>query len=151
MAKRKTHWIDAVQSPVSLTQGSISEFTLVTESELENLSASGLTLVRIVGEMVLTRTSGAPVTKWAIWIAPNYVGVTLPTIWDEDTYQRARVLHTGIDAFPSNCVQTHRFTVDVRAQRKVSQGVFINLSFENDSQVGVMALIYHLRLLFKLP
>ena len=71
MAKRKTQWIDAVQqSAVAVPATSITEQTLVTETELENV-AGGATLIRIVGR-ILTFAVTANATEYGlvIWKFP---------------------------------------------------------------------------------
>jgi len=153
VAKRKTQWIDTVNSTANSLVGAAAPGTIVnevilSENELENVPNS--TLIRVVGNLIFARSAGTPVITAALWLAPNYSGVALPTDWDNDTFQRGSVLWTTMfmDTVGSTTVNHH---LDIRSKRRMTQGMDLNLSIQNHSLAGNTVLFsFHLRCLLLL-
>jgi len=156
MAKRLTTWIDAViTTPVvvigAVAPGTILNDGIVTEAEFENLGRS--TITRVVGQINLNPTLASPVVTMALWVSPEYAGAAKPTDWDQDTFQRQRVLWTYIarPLLGGGLIHSVDIDVDVRSQRKVDSGVGLTLSIQNHSAAGnTFEYTYHLRCLLKL-
>ena len=95
MAKRRTQWIDAINSTPTDVAGIINvDEALVSESELENVGGAS-TITRVVGEIWIHSLLVVPVAGWTIWLHGVYVGSVTLTLWDIDTFQRQRVMATG--------------------------------------------------------
>ena len=155
MAKRRTQWIDTIQTARPSVAGlSMSHVDLVSESDFENLGG-GVTIVRLVGELWFSgeAVADAPTVAWAIWLAAEYAGSANPTILDNDFFQRQRVMHTGMYFRDGTDDHTwYKKDIDIRGKRKVGQGQALKLSFENFA-LGAQAFVYgyHIRTLLLLP
>ena len=152
--KRRTQWIDSLATSEiavagAAAPGTINEQVLVDEAEIENVGGAA-TVTRIVGSITLQRTLGSPVLSIAIWLGSAFVGAANPTDWDQDTYQRSRVLwtyQTLLTTDPAN----RQLTVDIRTQRKLGQGVALQMSVQNHSIANHNAeFTFHLRSLLLL-
>ena len=155
-SKRRTQWIDAVQSTQvnvagAAAPGTVVDTSIIGEAELENLGAQGLTLIRVIGDLWFRRTAGTAVLSAALWDAPNYAGAVWPTDWVQDTYERRANLGSW-SIWVSSVYEVHHIKVDLRTKRKMSSGNSIVLSLQNHSIAGNDAqAMWHLRALVLLP
>ena len=155
MAKRKTRWVDLVQTtPIVLAgavaPGTINNLVVVSEIELESIG-DGATLIRTVGHLFAVRNAGTPVLTGMLWFADAFVGATRPTDWDQDAFERKSNMWSFLY---SSAVQSGsgRDDIDIRTKRKVSPGQTLLLSLQNHSTAGQdVQVVLHMRFLFLLP
>ena len=155
MAKRRTQWIDTIEtSRPTLAGQALAHIDIVSEADFENLGG-GVTIVRIVGEMWFSGPAldDSPTVAWAIWLAAEFSGSGNPDILNNDFFQCQRVMSTGM--FLQNGRDDDQYVkmdVDIRGKRKVGQGQALKLSFENFALSGqVFEYAYYLRTLLLLP
>ena len=155
-SKRQTQWIDTIQSAVqsiagAVAPGTIDSNVMILESEAENVGGGG-TVSRIVGDIWVARTAGAPVVTATVMVFDTYVGAALPTDWDNDTFQRRAVMWTAMWVLNSTTDGFQRRTLDVRTKRKLGQGQRLTLEIQNHGTAGNDAqFAFHLRSLLLLP
>ncbi len=153
--KRRTQWIDSIQSTEftilgAAAPGTVDDRTLLSEAEIENVGG-GAVLTRIVGDIAL-RAAGAdtPVTTASIMLFSNFVGSTFIVDYDADAFQRQGMLWTRIGLPTAG--DAVRWFVDWRANRKMTQGMTLQLALQNHSVAGIdVEVIFHLRMLILLP
>ncbi len=153
--RRKTQWIDSIISteftlPGAAAPGTVDNRTLLSETEIENVGG-GSVLTRIVGDIGL-RAAGAdtPVVTASVMLFSNFVGSTFISDYDGDAFQRQGMLWTRMGLpIAGDAV---RWFVDWRANRKMTQGMTLQLALQNHSLAGIDAeIIFHLRMLILLP
>ena len=154
-SRRRTQWVDALQTsaqllPGAVAPGTVVDITILSEAEMEELGG-GVTLIRVVGHLYCTRTAGTPAVTGCLWLAPAYAGAVFPVDWTQDEFQR----EANIWSFQyAGNVQSgaSRFNIDIRSKRKLGQGKTLQLSLQNHNIAGNDASIFfHLRCLLLLP
>ncbi len=155
-SRRRTQWIDAIDSTGfsvagAAAPGTIVSTSLVTEGELENLGG-GVTLLRVIGDIWTRRTAGtAPVITHTLFQRQAYAGQVNPTDWANDEFQRVNMLGTWMHV-PGTDVLIVRERVDLRTKRKFGQGVALTLETQNHSIANQDVFVtLHLRMLLLLP
>ena len=155
MARRKTQWIDTVETTIvtvagAAAPGTVSNELILSEAELENVPNS--TLIRVVGTIWYVASAGAPIVTAALWLAPNYTDSVLPLKWDNDEFQRGSMLWTDLFMSSSSSDDPVRRTLDIRSKRRMTQGSDLTLSFMNHAVANNdVSIVYHLRCLLLLP
>jgi len=154
MARRRTQWIDAIQSTSvvlagAAAPGTIIEVSLLTEAEIENLGG-GVTLLKVIGDVVTQRIAGAPIVTHTLYVRQQYAGAVGVGDWTNDEFQRLAMLGTWLSAPGANDID--RINIDLRTKRKLGQGVALVFSTQNHSLAGTDAnYAFHLRALLALP
>ena len=155
MARRRTQWIDAIQSSFvvlagAVAPGTVIETSLLTEAEIENLGG-GLTLLKVIGDIVAVRTAGTPVLTFTLYFRQQYAGAVGVPDWDNDAFQRKAMVGTWMTTVQVQDA-TARLPIDLRSKRKIGQGVSLVLAAQNHSAAANDAnYAFHLRALVALP
>jgi len=153
--RRKTQWIDSIQSTyVTLAGaagvGTIVSSTLLTEDELENVGG-GATLIRIIGDIWTQQTAASPIVTHTVFQQPNYPGATAPVDWLEDAFQRKQMLGTYMVA-PDAALTNIHTKLDLRTKRVMTQGIALTLESQNHTPAGNDSrFAFHFRMLLLLP
>ncbi len=154
--RRRTQWIDAINTgPITvlgaIAPGTLNEETMVSEGEMENIGG-GATLIRTVGEIWTLQSVGAPAFTHTLFLAQNFVGATFPADWDADAFQRQQVLGTWMGLLDAGSNRSYRHSIDLRSKRKLTQGLSLTLSTQNHRTAGHdLQYAFHLRMLLLLP
>ena len=154
--KRRTRWLTVVAIEETVFGLGATNKTLLTETEMEDELAGG-TITRVVGSIYGSSSSaGGHVMVGGVWVAPNYVGATLPVAaeWfkpDGDIYDRPGMMTTFMAEVSGNdgCCGSVKF--DLRSQRKIVQGSSLQLTVVNTNAAATILFSMLIRVLVKLP
>jgi len=117
----------------TITGLTISNDTILSETEIEDQWSTGATITRIVGDLSIRYATGTTnIIHGAIWLAPTYAGGTLPTLLNADFYERQQVMWTFLRMIDLADDTVH-IKIDIRTKRKAQGGKFLLLTIANES------------------
>ena len=139
-SRRQMMWIDSLQSDIqnvigAAAPGTIVDFTLLSGAETADAGKS--TITRIVGELWMRASVGAPVVTMAIHVLGAQD--TAETDWTAFAFeQRPNILWTGMyfGIAGDGSIQPTKIPIDIRAKRKLTTGSAIVLSVQNHAIIN---------------
>ena len=148
--KRRTKWYDALISKRSVTGGAVDTDSIISEAQMDEFSGGG-TIVRIVGQIQHLAVASDTDMNFTLMLQSALASVgpiTLAEFAAAGTYERQGMLWTV-----KSCAAVEQgfvtIPVDVRAKRRLTPGMSLNLSASNHS-ANTANWAYHIRVLVML-
>lgn len=159
--RRRLRWYDIAANRTVLASaagGSIAQEILLTETQIEELGG-GMTLMRIIGDIYLSRVGTAPVVQMVIvaqhaQAAASKVAGYYGPANVEDNAEEMGTLWNRLWADVDLSFSGTHVPVDIRRRIKLQQGMEVALYLENwtlSAAADNASYLYHLRCLVALP
>jgi len=137
---RKTRWVDALIPAFTLegdTGGETVMNNLVTEADIEGQFNGRATLIRVVGDIIITESAGFPLVDLLLSAGVSQAFVANQVLTDDD-FEDMRTIWTALwaDDSASSTIAVNRIHVDVRTKRKLSPNMSVQFIASTPSLAG---------------
>ena len=156
-ARRRTEWDNTISDNVSIAAGAqgVIEMTAGYREAANGATRKGLTIIRMIGNLLVRSTSASQRGEWVAGIAMVAEEAAVATIFPDpgtDVLFSWLWWDRGVDFHEAGGNVQNRYPIDVKSRRRFAQGTErLYFVFDNDSPLTGIELAVGIRVLYALP